>query len=135
MEYTIEFGGSPQDVTLTSTGLGDAEGLVSLVRDLISNPRFRPGMLMLEDLSALDATGLTASDVRAQADSVIEFGQQFGPAKLAMIAPSTLVFGLARMWEAYIDSRTSIESRVFYSRAEAVDWLESKRVARLASTS
>ena len=132
MEYTIEFGSSPQDVTITSTGLADAEGLVGLVRDLVSNPRFRPGMLMLEDLTAIDATGVTGSDVRAQADIVIQFGQQIGPSKIAIIAPSTLTFGFARMWEAYVDSRTSIESRVFYSRAEALDWLESKRVARLA---
>jgi hypothetical protein len=38
------------------------------------------------------------------------------------------------MWEAYVDDRTAIETRVLYSRADAVEWLEAKRAARLAAT-
>ena len=135
MEYTIEFGGTPQDVTITSSGLADAEGLVGLVRDLVSDPRFRPGMLMLEDVTALDVSKLKSADLRAQADTVIELSELIGPSKLAMIVPSPVTFGFARMWEFFVDSRTAIESRVFYSRADGLEWLESKRVARLASAS
>ena len=129
MKYTIEFGGTPQDVTITTAGLADAKGLVGLVRDLVSSPRFRPGMLILEDNMAIDASKLTSLDLRAQADTVIELSDRIGPSKAAIIVPSPVTFGYVRMWQAYIDSRTAIESRVFYSRADGLEWLESKRVA------
>ena len=133
MEYTIEFGGTPQDVTITATGLADAKGLVGLVRDLVSSAPFRPGMLILEDYLAIDASKVTSSDLHAQADTVIQFSDQIGPSKAAIIVPSPVTFGYARMWQAYVDDRTAMESRVFYSRADGLEWLESKRVAGRAS--
>lgn len=135
MEYTIEFGGTPQHVTITATGLADAKRLVSLVRDVVSSPRFRPGMLILEDYLAIDASKVTSSDLRAQADTVIQLSDQIGPSKVAIIVPSPVTFGFARMWQAYVDDRTAMESRVFYSRADGLEWLESKRVAGLTSAS
>ena len=135
MEYTIEFGGTPQDVTITTTGLADAKGLVGLVRDLVSSPRFRPGMLILEDYTAIDASQVTSSDLRAQANAVIGLSDQIGPSKVAIVVPSPVTFGFSRMWEAYVDGRTAVESRVFYSRADGLEWLESNRLARLTSAS
>ena len=135
MEYTIEFGGTPQDVTITTAGPADAEGLVGLVRELVSDPRFRPGMLILEDCTAIDAAKATSSDLRAKADAYIALSEQIGPSKLAIIVAGPASFGFARMWEFFLGDRAAIESRVFYSRADAVEWLESERVARLASAS
>ena len=135
VEYAIEFGGTPQDVTITTTGPADAEGLVGLVRDLVSDPRFRPGMLILEDCTAIDASKVTSSDLRAKADTYIALSEQIGPSKLAIIVPSPASFGFARMWDFFLGNRTEMESRVFYSQADGLAWLESERVARLAPAS
>jgi hypothetical protein len=130
VESSIEFGGTPQDVTVTVTGLADAEGLVGLVRDLVSSPQFRPGMLMLEDVTAIDASRAPPFGLRWKGSS--KLGEQIGPLKLAIVVPSPVTFGYARVWEAYVDDRTAIGTRMFYSRA--VEWLEAKRAARLAAT-
>ena len=127
MEYTIEFGGTPQDVTITTTGVADAKGLVGLVRDLVASPDFRPGMLILENCLELDVSRLRSSELREQADAVVGLDDRIGASKCAIVVPGPATFGLARMWQAYVDSRAAIESQVFYSLAEGREWLESKR--------
>ena len=126
MEYTIEFGGYPQDVTITVTGVADAEGLVGLVHDVVGDPRFRPGMLILEDCLGIDVSQVKASDFRAQADTIIRLDHKIGASKTAIIVPSPVTFGFARMSQAFGES-AALEAGVFYSRSEALEWLASQR--------
>ena len=126
MEYSIKFDGPPQDVTITTFGLADAEGLIGFVRDLVANPRFRPGMLILADHLSIDASRLTGADVRAQASVVVGLAEQLGRSKVAIVVPTPLTFGYARMYEHHA-VETQLESRVFYSRRDALAWLESER--------
>ncbi len=126
MEYSIQFGGMPEDVTITTSGLADADGLIGFVRDLVANPRFRPGMLILVDHMAIDASRLTGADVQAQARVVVELAGRLGRSKVAIVVPTPLTFGYARMYEHYA-AETELESRVFYSRRDAVAWLDSHR--------
>ena len=53
------------------------------------------------------------------------------PCKVAIVVPSTLEFEYARMYQADA-AETQLESRVFYSRSEALVWLESERQGCLA---
>jgi hypothetical protein len=126
VNYSIEFGGMPQDVKITTSGLADADGLIGFVRDLVANPRFRPGMLILVDHMSIDASKLTGADVRAQAGVVVGLSDQLGPSKVAIVVPTPLTFGYARMYEHHA-ADTQLDSRVFYSRREALAWLESER--------
>ena len=128
MEYTIEFGGMAQDVTITTSGPASAEGLLDFVKDLVGDPRFRPGMLILVDHMAIDPTTITATDVRAQADTVIRLDDRIGPSKVAIVVPNPLAFGYARMYELHA-ARAQVESQVFYSRNEALAWLETMRAS------
>lgn len=128
VEYSIRFGGVPQDVTITTSGLADADGLIGFVRDLVANPRFRPGMLILVDHMAIDASKLTGADVRAQADVVVSLAERLGPTTVAIVVPTPLTFGYARMYEHHA-SETQLDTRVFYSRRDALEWLESKRAS------
>lgn len=126
MKYTIQFGGAPQDVTITTSGPGSGKGLVDFVRDLVSNPLFRPGLLILVDHLSLDPTPINAADVRAQAETVLLLDERIGPSKVAIVVPTPLAFGFARMYELYTE-RAQVTSKVFYSRSEALKWLESQR--------
>ena len=126
MEYAIEFGGSPQDVTITTSGAASREGLIGFVQDLVDDPLYRKGMFILVDHLALDATMISGADVRAQADRVIKLEEQLGPCKVAIVVPTPLTFGYARMYELHA-AETQLHSRVFYSRSAGVDWLAAKR--------
>ena len=90
MQYTIDFSGSPQDVTITTFGPASRQGLVGFVQDLVDDPRYRPGMFILVDHLALDATTMTGDDVRAQAERVIKLEERLGPCKLAIVVPTAL---------------------------------------------
>ena len=123
MEYAIEFGGSPQDVTIETSGPATAAGLIGFVSDLVADPRFRPGMSILVDHTELDARPLTGADVRAMAETVIQLDERIGRSKVAILVPNPLTFGYARMYELHA-AETQLHSRVFYSRDEALGWLE-----------
>ncbi len=126
MEYTIEFGGDPQDVTITTFGPASADGLTGFLMALVSDPRFRPGMLILADHLSLDPRTVSAAEVRAQAHVMIGLDERIGASKVAIVVPNALAFGWARMYQLST-TNTQVESRVFYSRSEGLAWLESLR--------
>ena len=131
MEYRIEFGGAPQDVTITTFGPATPEALSGFVRDLVDDPRFLPGMFILADHQRMDASTVTAADVKEQSAMMNGLDDRIGPCKVAIVVPSTLEFEYARMYQADA-AETQLESRVFYSRSEALVWLESERQGGLA---
>jgi hypothetical protein len=129
VQYTIDFSGSPQDVTITTFGHASRDGLVGFVQDLVDDARYRPGMFILVDHLALDATTITGDDVRAQAERVIRLEERLGPCKLAIVVPTALAFGYARMYELHA-AETQVHSRVVYTRDEGLAWLDAKRQAQ-----
>ena len=76
----------------------------------------------------IDLTDVT--ELRATRDDVLEFVQVDMQIALsvpralavAIVAPSDLAFGIARMWEAFAEV-TRWNTHVFRSRAEADPWL------------
>ncbi len=44
---------------------------------------------------------------------------------IAIVAPQAGLFGLARMWETFVDDST-FETMIFKTRAEAEDWIQNK---------
>jgi hypothetical protein len=123
MEYRIEFGADAEsDATVTTSGAASAEGLIGFVLELIADPRFRPGMAVLVDHSALDSRPLEPEDIQSLSRAVLQRDRLIGPSRVAIVVPDSLTFGYARMYELYADD-AQLCSRVFYSRAEAVSWL------------
>jgi hypothetical protein len=124
MEYTIEFGGTPQDVTITTSGSASVEGMIGYVTDLVASPRYRPGMTILVDHRLLDARSLTAADIKAFAIAVVKRDEQIGPSRFAIVVSNPLMFGFARMYELHADG-SQLRSKVFYSDGDALRWLAS----------
>jgi hypothetical protein len=122
VEYAIDFGGAPQDVTIRTSGLATADGLIGFVSDLVGDAQFRPGMSILVDHTQLDARPLTGADIRAMAEAVIRLDERIGTSRVAILVPNPLTFGYARMYELHA-AETQLHSRVFYSRDEALNWL------------
>ncbi|MGZ4403214.1 MAG: hypothetical protein ACXVRI_10255 [Gaiellaceae bacterium] len=65
MNWTIEFGGDPAEVTIETFGVASREGFIRLNIELVSDPRWRPGMAVLVDHTALDSSLLTGTDIDA----------------------------------------------------------------------
>jgi hypothetical protein len=79
--------------------------------------------LGLFDLSDVTILGVAAESVRDAARQVAQHvDPRLGEGKLAIVAPTDVLFGMARMYEILRDD-SPIEVRVFRERDEAESWL------------
>jgi hypothetical protein len=122
LEYTIEFGGDPERVTITTSGRADRETIDRFMEEVAADPRFRPGMPVLGDHRALDVTSLSSDDVKALGASASKLAEDVTASVFAVVVPDALAFGLTRMAEAHINPQLRIG--IFYSLDEALAWLE-----------
>ena len=122
MEHTIEFGGELKAVTVTTSGRADRSGFFRFIEEIVSDPRFLPGMAMLIDHSALDASSLTSLDVKVIGELTGSLTDRLGASPAAVVVPDSLLFGLTRMGEAHVGP-TQLRVGIFYSREEAIAWL------------
>ena len=126
MEFKIEFGGEPQDVTVTLSGVADLIGFRRYNEEFSSDPRFRAGMLILVDASALDSSQLSSEHLEAASQQMSERDWIHPPRAIAIVAPDPRTFddfGAARAHQGGSRSRR----RVFAAREPAVSWLDEQR--------
>jgi hypothetical protein len=126
MKFTIEFGGDPQDVTVTFSGVADLPGFRRYNDTLASDPRFRAGMMILVEASALDTSQMSSESVQAASEPVSERDWHHPPRAVAIVAPDRRTFddfGYARAHQGGSRSRR----RIFRSREAALDWLNEQR--------
>jgi hypothetical protein len=124
VEYEIDFFDVSGLVVLTTFGPADRAGINRAVGDVVSDPCFCPGLGILIDHSALDAAPLTAADMTAIALNLAFLKGRLRTSRLAVVAPTDLAFGLARMAEQM--AMDIVTRRTFRTRAEALMWLLEK---------
>ena len=122
MEFSIEFGGDPQDVTITASGDGDLAGFASMNERLLADPRFKAGLSYLIDMSELEVAELPPYDVEQIAEVGNESTWNYPPRAVAMVAANPATRAQAQLAVAYMGGRKS-GHRVFATREEAVSWL------------
>jgi hypothetical protein len=87
---------------------------------LLNDPDFDPEFNQLSDATLATDTDLSANNVRLLYNRRV-FSVN---SRRAVIAPSTFVFGMARMLQTYLElSRTAHSVQVFRDRASALKWL------------
>lgn len=94
------------------------EGIQTSAKD----PKFQPGMKVLADLTAADL------DLQYKGTRLMADGVALTPAmkydRIAVVAPGSLRFGIARMFGMLLDNRDIVsEYRVFSDFSEARTWL------------
>jgi hypothetical protein len=123
VEYTIEFGEDPHGVVITTSGSADLAAILRANEEFLADARFRPGMPILADHSALDTSSLASSDTRLIGEAYREFLDRVGESAIAIVVAHPATFGLVRMAEAYAGPPPPSLQRIFYSRDEALAWL------------
>ena len=126
MEYTIEFGGDPQDVTITQRGAADLPSLRQFNADLMQHARYRGGLLLLFENSSLDLSGLSDSELEEAALDVVERDWNASPKAVAIVAPDPQTHAREREIVAHLGGSRS-GRRIFTSREAAVAWLREQR--------
>ena len=126
MNYSIEFGGDPQDLTMTLTGALEASEIHGFVEELVSNPEYREGMLILADLSGLNTSGVSVEDYEGISDVIAGRDHRFPAKAIAIVAPDSRTFDDAMQHRAYVGGSKS-GREVFRSRKDATAWLAQMR--------
>ena len=84
------------------------------------------GFNELLDLSAVEQIDLTSTDsIEEFARLAVSMDIPATATRFAIVAPTDLMFGLGRMYEAYRNrnEQSTKQARVFRSRSEALAWL------------
>jgi hypothetical protein len=129
MEHAIEFGGSPQDVTITLSGVATPLGFRRFIEERLSDERFRPDMLIFIDASELDTSEMSGEKLRVAMEPLSEREWHGRPLAVAILAPDARTFTDATLTRAHLGGSNSRRA-VFGSRAEALDWLREQREPR-----
>ena len=123
VDYTILFGGTgPQELTITTSGPVFVEGFARLIDDVLADARYRRGMAVLVDHAEADFSAVRPDEMQAVAQMLVDLDDRVGASRLAVVASSPASFGLVRVFQAYVDA-AQVDVSLFYTRAEAEDWL------------
>ena len=131
MEYEITWGGDPEDARVTTRGEASLEGFDAWVQEGLSDPRYREGMSIIIDHRALDWSGISLGDVHERLELFRRETDRVGRIRAAMVMRAVVDFGLARMYQAYIETQPNllIEVGVFLSIEDARKWLRERKAA------
>ena len=126
VDFTFDFGGDPQDVTITASGIADVAGLLHINAELRSDPRFRANMLILYDLSELDMARLSEVDMEQISAPIAVRDWDVPHRAMAVVAPNPQGLDRVRLAIAHLGGKRS-RRRVFASRDDAIAWLREQR--------
>lgn len=111
---------SQQRIVWTESGgrVTDSD-LLTLYQRMRADAAFDPAYDELCDFTAAAGVGLTPHTVRRLA---VETPFDHA-ARHAIVAPHAAVYGLARMYQAYVESTGNMQVRVFTEMVPACEWL------------
>jgi len=124
MEHEIIFDSDSGLAIVRTSGVASLEGFSIFLRALVSDPRWRRGMNVLSDHTALEVGHVTAGDIEALVGIHLPFAHALGPGLCAIVSGSSLKFGLGRMFEAHASGKLPFRPRVFATAEEALTWLQ-----------
>jgi hypothetical protein len=109
----------------TLSGPVDPGEVSAVLAETLQDPDFDPAMPALWDVREAKGS-LSAGQVRQLAQSVGGLWRQQSPPRIAILTGTGLQYGLARMYEQYLDLTRRIELQVFRDEEEeALAWLTS----------
>jgi hypothetical protein len=130
VEYRIDFveDGAAEDVRVTTSGRGSLRGFTAFLDELVADRRYRPGLAILIDHSALDPSELVTADARTLAQLVADMGDRVHGTAIVCVAPRPAMFGISRAFELYSEL-SGVQARVFSNLDDARAWISGARRA------
>ena len=94
------------------------------MKSIQQHPEFRPGLIRLVDLSAVRAFDYNVSEAVTLSEEVGQHYRDDERIRCAYLAPSSLAFGMARMFESLLSQHTRMDIGVFRTEDGARQFLE-----------
>jgi hypothetical protein len=121
MLVTHEFVDGPFDVIVTTAAVFNVAEFYESEERLLGDSRYRGGLNLLYDHSRLLLRDDSGDDARTVAAADLAVGPELRANRIAVVAPSREIFGLARMWQDLVGAPG--RTVVVRSIAEAYEWL------------
>lgn len=122
MPIDIEIDAKRQRIDTRATGVVTVQDLLSYYQRLHDHPDFNLGMSELWDASAITDTRLSSDDLREFSSVTEPYTRQGASARVAILVPDDLGFGLARMYEL-LQADSINRLKIVRSREAAEAWL------------
>jgi hypothetical protein len=125
MQFNLNYHDGIFEVTLS--GDGNVQGSYDFTKAVLEHEEWKPGGLILINITELNTGSLSIGDVQDIAGiSVLNCGQ-FGKAKVAIVVSRDLEYGMAKMWQIFLQLGVGwyASEKIFKNRDEAVTWLRS----------
>jgi len=122
LELSFEI--DPVCAVLRPRGAFSPEAGLAWIGITVADPRYEAGMSILYDLTELDPKSLTTTTIRRYVQRIRDHPAPAAEqVRVAFIAPSPVVFGMIRMFEAVASFEVPRDRAVFRTRDEALAWL------------
>jgi len=123
MHYAVTWGGDPEDVTITTSGVVVVEELDAMMKAVIADPRWvGDGTKVLIDHMQTDWSALGSRDLDTRAGLVEAISDQIGAAQVAFVVTGQLNVEIGKMLGARIDG-VRFTAKAFTSLDDAREWL------------
>jgi hypothetical protein len=106
-------------ITSTASGVITLPEIWAHQEKLDKDPDFDPSFAQLLDVTQVTKLKLSSEDVRRVAES----NTLSTNPRLAIVATSSLVYGMARMFQIFREMKGEEKTRVFRDRDEALAWV------------
>ncbi len=103
-------------------GAWDVSDFSAKITELTDNPNFIPGMPAIWDMRDADLGGMTKGDMLALGEQSRQLAHRRGNARVALVVPDDLGFGVARMLEVR-GAAPHLDIAVFRAFGEAEEWI------------
>jgi hypothetical protein len=113
---------------IRAEGILEDEALYRALTAFWQAPDYDPGRDELVDASGVTRADLSTDCIRRLAALALAVHPDGPPSKIAIVAPTDLLFGTARMYEAFVDAGER-QVRAFRSVGEARAWLRGRPAA------
>jgi hypothetical protein len=108
----------PLVYTVFSGDVNNAD-VIEHLRSLLADPRFDSSMPELVDLRGVTSVSASSEMIPASARWPLHSSY----ARRAVVAPTDLLYGLARMYQSYRDDTGQAQLQIFRTIPPALEWL------------
>jgi hypothetical protein len=122
MHWSVQWGGDPEDLRVTTSGVASVEDLDAMMREVIADPQWREGMKIMLDHTQTDWSVFGVGDLDRRAALVEEISDRIGRQQIAFVVTGLLNQEIGKMLGARL-SDIGFVAKAFVSLDEARDWL------------
>ena len=128
MPYTIRLLEDGRGILAQGSGTVTLEEIERAKQEFIRSGELKsPIAYLIVDGTGASASDFSGADIRRVAESTTRLSPSlFSPgARAAVVAPTDMLFGVARMWEVFVEG-AGMEVQVFRSREDAEPWVTAR---------